>query len=345
VLFRRTRMTGALPRPSRHGNLEALRDLVNVAGDGWDLVRAWLVCALLPHIPVPILTVTGAQGTGKSVLGRTLVRTVDPGPALLRSAPKDLEDWTTTAAGSRVVGLDNVSRIPEWLSDAMCRAVTGEGYAKRALYTDDDLHVLSFRRALLLTSIDPGSMRGDLGERLLPVELRRLGGKRRTEGTLDRLVERQLPAIFGGLLDLMAEVLANPVKLRRLPRMADAAEVMAAVDALLPRSNALGAYRRAQQGVVEQVLEGDPVAAAVLRFMEANGREWRGQPNELLRELARLTPPDARQNWPANARSLSTRLARMEPALRSARGLVIERARGDKRELRLRWLSKARRVR
>ena len=57
----------------------------------------------------------------------------DASPAALRSVPRDLTEWQTVASASRVVGLDNISRINEELSDAFCRAVTGEGAARRQL--------------------------------------------------------------------------------------------------------------------------------------------------------------------------------------------------------------------
>ena len=74
--------------------------------------------------------------------------------------------WAVTASASLVVALDNVSTVPEWLSDALCRAVTGDGLTSRALYSDADVSVLTFRRVLAMTSIDAGALRGDLGERL-----------------------------------------------------------------------------------------------------------------------------------------------------------------------------------
>lgn len=320
VIFRRTRMTGALPNPAEQGDLDLLRELVNVTDRGWDLIRAWLVLAWMPDIPVPILTITGSQGAGKSHLGRTLVSVVDPGPALLRKAPKDPEDWITAAAGSRVVGLDNISWISEWLSDALCRAVTGEGHVKRMLYHDDDLVVFNFRRALLLTSIDPGSMRGDLGERLLPVELDPLDNERRTERQLEARAKESLPRILTGLLDLVVDVLANPVALEEPPRMADAAEVMASVDKVLG-SDAVGAYAATRAEVVEKVLESDVVAFALLRFME--GRDsWEGTAGELY-EILDVYAPSGRRQWPGNARVLSSRIKRAMPALENARGLVI----------------------
>lgn len=61
-----------------------------------------------------------------------------------------------------MVALDNVSLIEPWLSDALCRAVTGDGLVRRALYTNSDVSVLAFRRAVLLNGISLAGLRGDL---------------------------------------------------------------------------------------------------------------------------------------------------------------------------------------
>jgi len=334
VVFRRTQMTAPLPTPRRGGDLDALRALAPVDDAGWDLLRAWLVLAWMPHVSVPILSITGRQGAGKSVLARTIVSIVDPSAAPIRSAPRDILEWQTTAAASRVVALDNVSRISQDLSDALCRAVSGEGAVKRRLYTDQELIVQTFRRAVILTSIDPGSLRGDLGERLMPIELSPLRKKRVTEQSIMSELARRIPVILGGLLDVVADVLANPVPIRHPPRMADAAHVMAAVDQAVD-SSSLSAYRQTQSRVVEIVLESDPLASAVLDFM-ANRREgWAGTATDLRSSL--LVHHRDGKNWPANPRSLSQRLARIAPALEEAHGLVIARSRGDQRLIELKW--------
>lgn len=335
VVFRRTRLTGAMPTPKRGGTLDELRQLINVTDEGWDLVRAWLVLAWMPHIPVPILCVTGQQGAGKSVLGRALVSLVDPSSAPLRSMPKDLGEWQTTAAASRVVGLDNISRIKEEMSDAFCRVTTGEGAAKRQLYADEDLIVQSYRRALLLTSIDPGALKGDLGERLMPVELLR-PSVRRGEEALDELLRRHTPRILGALLDLVAEVVANPMTARNAPRMADAANVMAAVDRATG-GRSLDAYRRAQANVAETVLEGDPLTSALLSLMDGRAA-WVGTPQDLYGNLLDYWPDDVRQT-PGNARSMSERLKRITPQLVDVFGLRVVTRRADRREIELRWVT------
>ena len=42
------------------------------------------------------------------------------------------------ANNSRLLAFDNLSGIPAWLSDALCRVATGGSLAVRQLYTDDE---------------------------------------------------------------------------------------------------------------------------------------------------------------------------------------------------------------
>ena len=314
VYFYRTVTTRPIATPQRPGNLDLLRKVLPVDDSSWDLIVPWLVCVwLLPDLPVPALALMGVNGAAKTYIAKTVRRIVDPCMPEMRATPTNPHDWIITADSARVVGLDNLSAIPEWLSDAICRAVTGEGYSKRALYTDAALYATQFHRAILLTSIDPGALRGDLGERLLPVELDAIGElDRKTENELRSVLESVLPQVLAGLLDLAAYVLAHPVKPRKLPRMADAAVIMAAIDAKRD-SKALEAYYAAQEGVTQTVLESDPLAAALLAFMR-DKPVWTGTATELMEALAHRKTD---RNWPANARGLSARLRRMTVPLMS----------------------------
>jgi hypothetical protein len=171
VLFRRTGLTGALPNPqsashasrASHnsylslGTFDPLWWHINVATADRPLVLAWLIAALIdPESPHPILSLFGEQGTGKSTGCRRLVSLIDPSPVPLRKPPRDPEGWVTAAQGSWVVALDNLSQVPDWLSDSLCRAATGDDDVRRALYTDSDLAVFAFRRCILLNGIDVG---------------------------------------------------------------------------------------------------------------------------------------------------------------------------------------------
>lgn len=315
VLFRRTELTGALPAPKRGGNLEQLRELLNVSEHSWPLVLGWLMCSLLPERPVPILMLSGEQGTGKSTAARTIAGLIDPGPAMLRMAPRDPEQWALTASGSWIVTLDNISSMPEWLSDALCRAVTGEGFIKRRLYSDEGLAVTTFQRAIQITSIDVAAMRGDLGERLLLVDLERINrNQRRTDEELNQAYHRLRPLILGALFDLLAKVLAElpDVHLDEMPRMADAARVMAAMDRALG-TQALAAFTGQAERIAEDVCESDVVAESLLGWLRTMPGGFRGTIGQLLDDLKPNPVPKA---WPANPRAMSNRLRRVAPALR-----------------------------
>ncbi|HEV2344516.1 MAG TPA: hypothetical protein VGS97_10525 [Actinocrinis sp.] len=322
VLFRRTRLTAPLPVPSRTvGGLDRLRELLNVGEAGFRLLVAWLVATVFPDIPHPILALSGEQGTGKSAAGRALVSLLDPSPAPLRAAPKDMRAWTVQAAASWTVMLDNVSSIPAWFSDTLCKAVTGDGMVERALYTDDDVSVLSFQRVIGMTTIDAGAMRGDLAERLLLVELEPIRpDQRRTDEQVKTAYETGRPAILGAILDLTAAVLAvlPDVQVDELPRLADFAKILAAIDQVNGWTT-FNDFTILAGEITEAVIEADPFADAVRTLIQTK-RTWTGTAAALA-EL--LTPHDPPKTWPRTPRAVAGHLRRVAPALRK-NGIAID---------------------
>lgn len=316
VTFRRSELTGALPRPANRGDLAALWALVNVAEDDLSLILAQLVAALL-GVPVPILLYRGPAGAAKTTAARMHSAVIDPSPAPTRSAPKDPEGWAVAASGSFVVALDNIDTIPGWLSDALCRAVTGEAFVRRALYTDNSIAVLAFRRALILTAIDPGAMRGDLSDRLLAVDLAPIGDeRRRDDAEIEAAFRAAHPAILAGLLDLTADVLRRlpDVTLTRRPRMADYGRVLAAVDGSLGTAG-LARYMAQRGDLQREAAEGDRIGAAVLEWLTRAPGGWEGTAAEL---LVALTPDRPPKDWPTTPRALSGALRRVAQPLAAA---------------------------
>jgi len=312
ILFRRTALSGVLPEPVAGGDLAELWDLLNVVPESRPVLLAWLVAALLPDLPHPIAALVGEQGTGKSTASRMLAGLLDPSPAQLRKPPRDVEGWTTAAAGSWVVGVDNLSTIPAWWSDSLCRAVTGDGDVRRRLYSDADLTVFAFRRVVLLNGIDLGGVRDDLAERLLTVELHRIT-ERRYDADLTAAWEDAHPRILGALVDLAAQVLkALPdVVLPDPPRMADFARILAAADQITG-STGLATYGRLASDLAADAVTSDPV---LRRITERVTAAWEGKAGELL-DLLGDADPEHRREWPQSGRAMTSLLRRRAPSLR-----------------------------
>jgi hypothetical protein len=341
VLFRRTALTAELPEPQKGGSLEDLRQMLNVTPGGWLMVVGWMVSAFLPNVAHPILLLSGLQGVGKSFAARLLVDLVDPSPAPLRSEPRDIEQWHTSAAGSWVVAVDNLSHVPAWYSDALCKAVTGDGVVRRKLYTDGELAVQSFRRAVILTSIDAGSLRDDLGERLLFVDMERIpDDQRRTEAEILSEFVRLRPLLFGALLDALCTLLAElpQVKLERLPRMADFAKVLAALDMSRVTVGALSEFEGQRERIAVDVIEADVFATALRDFVFKH-RDWRGTATQLLRSLRPRDGMRAPVDWPKAPNRVRGLINRLIPALRAVGIDVTARKVGDERLIHLRLIA------
>jgi energy-coupling factor transporter ATP-binding protein EcfA2 len=334
-LWRRSRLVHELPVPERtsggwqHG-VELLRRILPVSADSYPMVVAWCLAALRPDMPRPLAGILGEQGTGKSTLCRMMVRLVDGTKAHLRSVPKSEDDLAVTTAAGWCLALDNLSGMPGWLSDFLSRTVTGDALTKRELYSDDDVVILIYQRPVLLTSIEIGVMQGDLAERMLPIQLEPITGRnRRTERRLWEAYNDSHPEILGGLLDLAALVWAKipeaSDKLAERPRMADWAEMLWALDAVTGW-HTLDTYTGAQEDLVDDVIEGDPVATSVLHWATSriSPWTWEGQAAQLLAELQVPPNTDKEKDWPRTPAVLSARLQRAAPALRR-RGVDVRK--------------------
>ena len=342
VLFRRSVLTSPLPKPIRGTELNELWTLLNVQAEDRPLLLAWLVAVLIPDIAHPILGLFGEQGTGKTTAGKILSALLDPSPVPVRKAPLDANAWVTAASGSWVVALDNISAVPDWLSDTLCRAVTGDGDVRRQLYTDGDLVVFAFRRAVIVTSIDIGSANGDFVDRLLPINLDPISDTQRvTDSLLWPAWEHARPRVLGALLDLASNVkaLLPSIKLDSHLRMADFMEILAAVDQIT-QSAGSARYRTKMNSLATDSLTGDPFVAEITNALDP-GEEWEGTSAELLDLVTptadRWRPPKL---WPTDARRVTTLLRRQAPVMRKA-GWTADDLGSENHDKVIRWRLRA----
>ena len=325
VRFLRTKLTGEMDIPASQPNLDLLWNFVNVAEEDRPVLIATLVATLVQSdCPHPILALFAEQGSAKSTATRMIVDLIDPSPVPLRQAPRDAESWVTAAAGSWVVALDNLSGISGWLSDSLCRAVTGDGSVKRALYTDAGLSIVSFRRCIILNGIDVGAVRPDLAERLAVVDLKRIDLRsRRPEAEISQEWSIARPQILSGLFNLAAAVHNQQTEsyLSFTPRMADFARLLAAVDLQL-RTNGLARYMARANQLSEDSLQADPFIDSLRDSCTEPLVAKTGA--ELLTIVTATVELGRRPiGWPKNGRDVTTTLKRNATALRNL-GWVIE---------------------
>lgn len=333
--FRRAGKPQALPRPGAERDFARLWRYVNAAEGDRVLVAAWLLAALRPRGPYPILLLVGEQGSGKSAASRALKRLTDPSAALLRPPPRDTRDLLVGALGSWVLALDNLSGANADLSDALCRLSTGGALAERRLYTNDEEALYEVQRPVILNGIEDPATRPDLADRCLHLLLPQLQD-RRTESDFERGFQADAPAIFAALLDGLSLAIRDhgSVRLGKLPRLADfAVWASAGLPALgFTAGEFMAAYQRNRAELLDTAIEASPVASALVHFM--CGRErWEGSSAELLRELADTDPGAAQPPaWPRSTKGLLGILRRLAPALR-ARGIELMHRKTERRNL------------
>ena len=277
---------------------------------------------------------TGEHGTAKSTLTRILRTLCDPNRAPLRSLPRNEHDLFISANNGHALCFDNVSTLPQWLSDSLARLATGGGFGTRELYTDDEESLFDATRPIILNGIeDFVNSYPDLADRSIVLTLMEIpDDERRDEETFWTEFDHAAPLILGALLTAVSYGLKQlpSVQLDGKPRMADFAKWIVACEGSLPWASGsfMKAYDSNRTETVETILESDAVAVAV-RALALQG-SWEGTAGELLKVLNAAVSEEARKarSWPETPRGLSGALRRAAPGLRKL-GLMVELGRRE----------------
>jgi len=333
VRFLRRRGMLPLPQPqakhsatSRRKAIDKLYSYVNVAGESdFYLLVSYILAALSGRGPFAVLVVLGEPGAAKSTLERLLKELLDPNKAPLRAPPRDTRDLFVAANKSYLIAFDNLSDMPDWLSDSLCRLSTGGGFGTRELYTDEDEILFDAMRPVVLTCVDNVVVRGDLTDRAIFLSLVAIPeDKRQQERKFWKEFERDKPTILGALLDIVTLGLRElpHVKLDTFPRMADFYEFSIACergakDVMWDGELFADAYALNCTRATHSVIEEDLVANAIRRLLQQNAK-WTGGTAALLEELNELAGEPIRQNkqWPKAPNALSRRMNKVAGMLR-----------------------------
>lgn len=330
VYFIRSNGMLPLPMPRPGGSLmHDLKKLINARDEkDYILMAAWLLGTLHPKGPYPVLNLTGERGSAKSK-GTTILRNlIDPSKAPTRGAFKDFREAAIAAQNNMIIGLDNLSKMPDWLSDALCRIATGSGHTERALYENSSEIVFNNRRAVIMNGIEDIVTAPDLIDRALMVSLEP-PDEYISEKDIDQRFNDLHPTLLGSLLQAASHALKSlsSVKLKTSTRMMDFAEWITAAEPALGWSSGsfMDVYLENKSKAAIIATDSSSLAKTLTQFFEKNG-EWEGLTSELLDKLQQYETFTNNKYAPKTANKLSGAIKRLAPALRS-QGMDIQQRR------------------
>jgi hypothetical protein len=339
---------GMKPLPEPMATNEKLEDLIAPFASTRNrndriMLLSWLIGAFKAEGPYPVLVVQSEQGTGKSSLCDLLRSLVDPNKALSRGQPKNQDELVIAAKNSRVVALDNLSAIPDWMSDCMCRIASGGGVGKRQLYSNTDEVLYSIQRPQVMNCIDDLLTRGDLLSRTIMVDLAPITAvNRQTSERYWTNFRDAWPMIFGAILNVIVEAKRNwpTATIGSGSRLGDWCKWMNAAERGLGWEEGTfnRAYAENQERTRVAAMDAQPVATEIVHLLK-RVRKWEGTAKTLLDQLNIGADWSVRKlsTWPGSAQSLSGALKRLTTDLRGA-GIDVVTGERLKNANRDRWI-------
>lgn len=148
ILFRRHSHQLVQVDPVHGGSAWKIFDFLNVKKEDRLLLLVYIISLLIPGIPHPVFHPWGDYGSAKSFLCTVINLFCDPTSVTKMILNKRESDAVQNFYKHYVTVLDNLSEIPDWLSDLICQACTGSSFNKRKLYTDSDDIIFTIKHCI-----------------------------------------------------------------------------------------------------------------------------------------------------------------------------------------------------
>jgi hypothetical protein len=337
ILFHRFSHQAAQVYPVKGGDVRDLLKFTRLVKKEQEvLLLVATIASFIPDFPHPVFILYGDQGAAKTTLSKMLRRIIDPSQIKSLSLPNSNQDLSQLLSHHHCAFFDNLSGLPEWASDALCRAVTGDGTSKRELYTDDEDVIYNFQRVIALNGINIAASRPDLLDRSILFKLERIPKQeRKAEQAFWEEFDQALPNILGGIMKALSKAmdLRPGIQLREVPRMADFTLWGCAIaDAIgYTQQEFLDAYNANINEQHEEAIHENPVATVITLLMDESP-EWQGSATQLLERIERIATEQKisinAKAWPKAPQALTRRLNEAKTNLAEV-GIQIETAKGS----------------
>lgn len=334
VLFKRYGYETSQVEPSNYYDSKILDKFINslnIKNENHKLlVKIWIISLLIPDIAIPILLLYGEKGSAKSTIQKKIKMLIDPSSLDLLSVYNDKTQFIQQISHNYLCFYDNVRKEPHWLSDEVCRAITGGAFSKRELFTDDEDVLYRYKKRMSFSGINVFFTQEDALDRSIKVGLERIKDEDNIPET--RLLDefnQQISQLLGYIFDVVSKALQikDSINLKRLPRMGDFAEWGEAIARALGYKplEFLDAY---YENIGEQnfdIITANPFAEAISRFVDYDMNSWISSPQTFinyLKEFAEKNNIDTSQ-FPKNPQSISRQLNNLKSNLREGLGIEV----------------------
>jgi hypothetical protein len=332
-----------LPEPETGGNIEDLRQFLNVRDDD-----AFVLCvgALLgvynPFGHYMATFFCGPAGSAKTTATRVLRRLVDPHKIDERHLG-DARDFQHGTPNSLVMAFDNVSEITDGQADAICTLCTGIGLAERKFHEQGREWQHWAHGPVWITGI-PGKLtvRDDLIARSATIAFHHLGKNFRSDDAFWNQYNAERPRLLGCVLDGVVGALRsrrdfeddnNAIAKELLgdgdwPRFVDVVVwVELACRAMGFRDGAyIEAFRNNQDYAIRWVADHNPICVGIRDMISVRGN-WEGYPEQLYQEIKPYADRVAHQldgRFPASsATMIKFDLNRAIAPLENVHGIIV----------------------
>lgn len=306
----------------KHFNIRGNKDVA--------LFSIYLVSSFLgTTINHPILSISGAKGSGKSSAISRFCQLVDPKFIGLGNIPKKEDDICLRISENYVNAFDNLSFISKNISDLFCRCVTGGTNTRRTLYENTDETTFDLKSIVVLNGIEVLISESDLLDRAILFHLERFeSGDIKTEEQMNKEFKEDIPTILALCFSVLQLALKDniPVDTSEMTRMADFYQWSVRIGRTLGyEDDYIKSILKSNQEVVNvQALSENPLAQTLLIYMEyVETREC--TVTDLLKTLKKIATEQQIDNslLPKQPNVLSRRLNQIRSNLES-QGIFYE---------------------
>jgi hypothetical protein len=286
IIFRSTRGQLPLPHPKAESQNSRILEFLNSS----PAIHEWLLSALNPSGPYPILILHGPPSSGKTTLAKMLRSLLDPVTAPLLPLPSRERAISKLATRHRVLAFDHVTHMSPTATDALCRISSGTGVELDEPSEGPDPVQVEIARPIIITTprngIGDWIPRADLASRAITVHMPKIENPRPL-AALQSEFEASLPHLLATLYTTLSSHLAAG----NAPRTTN---------------------HELRPTMYESSAHADPLFPAIQSLAESTS-EWTGTATDLLNEICVTA-----QVTCTSPRALSQRLNLLTPALSSS---------------------------